>query len=198
MAYPLRSELFDRLRAQLAFRYGHAWDSQYGVTDDEAERMLYAEWTTTLAGLDEADIERGLAADALRGDEWPISVPAFAALCRGIPSLAKVQHVMARMARDEAHVSAARSPFLRLVWSKLDVYQYRRATRAESVRLIAGAYELAREHVMRGRPLPAAAEAAIGAEKPSKPTPASPEVAARYLAEMGRIVGATEPEDAPQ
>lgn len=165
-------------------RYGHAWASQYASADEDVSRLLYAEWTSTLAGLDDDDIARGLEADVLRGERWPPSAPEFAALCRGIPSLAKVQFAMRKERLD--------SPFTRLVWQKLDAFQYRRATRGDASRLVAEAYELAREHVMRGLPLPPDAAGELE-HKPEPKTPAREETVQAAFAQMHAAVGAVDP-----
>lgn len=165
-------------------RYGHAWASQYTSEDEDVSRLLYAEWTSTLAGLTDDDIARGLAADVLRGERWPPSAPEFAALCRGVPSLAAVQFAM-RKERLE-------TPFMRLVWQKLDAFQYRRASRGDAARLVAEAYELAREHTMRGLPMPTVPTGELE-HKPDPKTPAREETVRAAFAEMQAATGALDP-----
>src|SRR5699024_12222425 len=67
----------------------------------------------------------------------------YTTLFRSIPPLAAV-----RLDTDKA------SPFTRLVWQNLDGYRYKQAPADQADRLLREAYELAREHVMRGGELP--------------------------------------------
>lgn len=116
-------------------------------------------WAAALAGLSREQIDQGLAACRHRADGWPPALGEFQAMCLGVPSLARVEIEIARAAPED------RLPFTLLVWQLLDVHAFRIAPVKESKRLLAEAYELAREHVMRGGDLPAPPSAAIAQEK---------------------------------
>jgi hypothetical protein len=99
-------------------------------------------------------------------------------MCLGVPSLASV--------RSDIGVRA--TPYGRLVWSYLDGYAYRTASRDVAARMLRDAYEQARDHVMRGGALPAVT-AAIASPETSRPALAAPDVAAQYIADIDRMLG---------
>lgn len=168
------------LFARFAVRYPHVWTSQYvgdgGATDDDALALAMAEWSDALAGMSDAQIRAGFRADHLRGDHWPPGPSEFAAMCHGIPSLARVKHILAR-------VGPARTRFTRLVWSLLDTFQFTHADTKYADKLLADAYELAKAHVLSGHPLPEEPSGAIE-QKAASRTPAKPETVERAFADM--------------
>lgn len=166
----------------MATRYRHAWTSEYvgdgGEMDDRALELAMVEWSEALAGMTDAQIRAGFRADYLRADHWPPSPPEFAAMCHGIPSLARVKHILAR-------VGPARTKFTRLVWSLLDTFAFTRADAKYADKLLAEAYELAKTHVMSGYPLPEEPSGAIE-HRPAPRTPAKPETVETALASINR------------
>lgn len=152
----------------MAAIYGHRWTSSYG---DDPAGMVGDTWAAGLVGLSGAQLAKGLEACITSSDPWPPSLPDFRARCVGVPPLASV-----RLDTDKA------SPFTRLVWQNLDSYRYRQAPADQADRLLREAYELAREHVMRGGTLPEVAGEI--AQEDRKPVPASPERAAAAIAEV--------------
>lgn len=127
-------------------------------------------WATALAGMSREQIDAGLEACRHRADGWPPALGEFQAMCLGVPSLARVEIEISRAAPEN------RLPFTLLVWQLLDVHAYRIAPAKESRRLLAEAYELAREHVMRGGELPQQPTAALAQEKREPWTPPPAEV----------------------
>lgn len=156
--------------------YGHRWTAAYG---DDPERGAGETWAKGLAGLTPAQLAEGLSSCIATADPWPPTLPEFRARCLGIPPLASVR-LDARKA----------SPFTRLVWQHLDGYRYQQAPADQSDRLLREAYELAREHVMRGGALPADSPELEGPER-RKPVPASPEVAAAAMEAIRQDLGAS-------
>lgn len=172
------------LFARMAVRYPHAWASQYvgdgGETDDDALALAVAEWSDALVGITEAQIRAGLRADHLRAAHWPPGPSEFAAMCHGIPTLARVKHILAR-------VGPARTRFTRLVWSLLDTFQFKRADGKYADKLLAEAYELAKAHVMSGHPLPDEPSGSIE-HKPEPKTPAKPETVHAAFSQMAEAL----------
>ncbi len=159
-----------RLWQRMAEIYGHRWTSAYG---DDAGASAGQTWAKGLAGLSVAQIAAGLDAALASADDWPPTLPAFRSMCFGIPALAMIRAELA--ARD-----SRRSAFARLVWSRLDTHRYRTSDADKADRLLREAYDLAREHVMRGGELPPAPAAEIE-QQPEQRTPASPDVVKRHL-----------------
>lgn len=167
-----------RLWQRMADIYGHRWTSAYG---DDAGGGAGQTWARGLAGLSAAQIAKGVEAALVSADEWPPTLPAFRAMCFNIPSFAAVRLELA--AKD-----AQRSPFARLVWSNLDTHRYRHVEADKADRLLREAYEMAREHVMRGGELPEPLAELAPPEEPKRAT-VSPEVAAKAFAELQTILG---------
>jgi hypothetical protein len=141
---PLPRDLLDFVWLRMAARYGHAWVSQYGPAPDGP---VGAEWRETLGALTREQVDEGFRADAARGAEWPPSSAAFRRDCLGIPTLAKV--------RDELRPgNPAPSAFVRAVMMRVNGWDYRLASTDRGIRMVAEAYELTVEAVMRGEPLP--------------------------------------------
>lgn len=183
-------EQTDEVFQRMAARYGHAWASQYADDGSETGAQAFAlavsEWAEALAGVTEAQIRTGFRADARRGEHWPPSAPEFAVMCHGIPSLARVKHILAR-------VGPSRTRFTRLVWSLLDTFQFTRADAKYADRLLADAYELAKTHVMSGHPLPDEPSGALE-HQPEPRTPARPETVARAVREVTEKLRPKEPD----
>ena len=162
----------ETLWGRMAAIYGHRWTSSYG---DDPAGMVGDTWAAGLSGLAGGQLARGLEACVASSDPWPPSLPDFRAACLGIPPLAAV-----RLDAGKA------SPFARLVWQHLDGHRYRQSSADQSDRLLREAYELAREHVMRGGELP---EVAGEIERQERKTePASPERAAAAIAEVEALL----------
>lgn len=125
-------------------RYGHRWIAHYG---DAPDGLAGAEWRETLAGVTREMLREGFRRDAVRGDDWPPSSPAFRALCFNIPSLAEIE----RLVRPGC---AATTPFARLVMGCIDGWEYQRADSDKARRMVQDAYALARDHVLSGGELP--------------------------------------------
>lgn len=181
------SALPDALRRKLWVRmaeiYGHRWTSAYG---DDSEGGAALTWAKGLAGLSPQQIGDGVTAALASADPWPPTLPEFRRMCFDIPTLAQVRYEV-RPGQD------ATSPFARLVWSYLDSYQFRNVHQDKADRILAEAYELAVEHVMRGGELPEPSVALAPPVEP-KPVPARPEVVAEAIANLRKLYGAPESE----
>lgn len=164
--------LADYLWLHMGATYPHKWASAQG---DDPRGVAGKVWASELAGMTREQIDRGLSACRNASDPWPPSLPAFKAMCLGIPPLAAVR-------LDAGKVS----PFTRLVWQHLDAYRYKQAPSDQADRLLREAYELARGHVMRGGDLPEVAGEIEQQER--KPVPASPERAAAAIAEAEALL----------
>lgn len=163
--------ILDGFWRRMLAMYGHAWASQNG---DHAAGITAETWASCLVGIAPEQIAAGLRACLAEGAEFPPSAPRFRAMCLGIPSLAEVRY---RIRQGEA------TPFTRLLWQSIDGYRYRQASADAADRMLRDAYDLAREHVMRGNPLPEESpEIEQGAVKPAEPAP--PEVASQHLRNM--------------
>ena len=119
----------------------------------------------------------GLKACLTTSDPWPPTLPEFRARCLGIPSLQEV--------RLEIHRSE-RSPFGIMVWQQLDGYLFKQSSADKSDRMLKDAYELAREMVMRGHPLPEMPSAVIEQHEPEY-RPASKESVEGAAAEVDAL-----------
>lgn len=139
---PVLSE--DSLRTlweRMAEVYGHRWTSSFG---EDAGSGAGATWARGLGGLTRRHLAAGMSACIASADPWPPTLPEFRARCLGIPPVASVRLDVERV-----------NPFSQLVWQHLDGYRYRQAPADQADRMLREAYELAREHVMRGGTLPA-------------------------------------------
>jgi len=149
--------------------FGHRWTSAYG---EESRGTAGRLWAAELAGMSREQIDTGLSACRNAADPWPPSLPQFKAACLGIPPLPAVR-------LDGERVE----PFTVLVWSFLDGYRYRAVSADQADRMLREAYDLAREHVMRGGDLPKIA-AAIEQDDPKPPVELTPEERAERLAKL--------------
>lgn len=160
--------------------YGHAWASQNG---DQATGITAETWASCLAGVTPTQIADGLRACLAEGAEFPPSAPRFRGMCLGIPSLAMVRLEI----RGGEH-----GPFTRAVWGNLDGYRFRQSSTDLADRLLRDAYDLTREQVMRGQPLPEARQQ-IEHEEPAPVRVSTPEFVAKIAAELGLKVAGDEP-----
>jgi len=91
------------------------------------------------------------------------------------------------MVRDS--VRARRSdPFTTLVLLKLDSYLFKIADRRAQHEMLKEAYEVARDHVMRGGHLPEAAVAEISAPTSPKRVRCASQKAARHISEIESLL----------
>ena len=168
-----------RLWQRMAEIYGHRWTSGYGV---DAAGEAGATWAKGLAGLLPAQIAHGLESTLSASDDWPPTLPRFRALCMGVPSFAAVRTELDR---------GERSRFGMLVWANLDTYRYRMCDADKSDRILRDAYELAREHVLRGGTLPDLPVAAIAASEETKRPRASEETVRAACADLEKLFGSS-------
>lgn len=164
----------------MAGMFGHTWISQYGPKPDGLGGDT---WAAALSGISGAQLAQGLRETLLLASDFPPSAPRFRALCLGIPTIGAVR-------REIASRDAERSPFARLVWSFLDSYRMRHVDADKADRMVGDAYEMAREHVMRGGELPRESPA-IERSAPEPIKPASPEAVAAALKSVETLFGSS-------
>lgn len=172
----LPTDAIDALWIGMADVYGHRWTSAFGADPSTGAGST---WSIGLAGLTAQQVGQGVQACIASSEPWPPTLPEFRAMCLGIPSFAAV-----RLENGDT-----RSPFTVLVWQHLDGYAYRQASLERADRMLREAYELAREHVMRGGALPEPPAALVTQEK-REVKPASPEVAQAAIAKARELLGA--------
>jgi len=166
-----------RIWQRMAEVYGHRWTSAYG---DDAGTGAGVTWAKGLAGVSLEQIADGINAALVSADGWPPTLPEFRAQCLGIPTLAA-----AKLALNDSS-----NRFALLMWQRMDRYLHRQATQERADAMTAGAYDLAREHVMRGGALPEIPAGEV--EHKTEPRkPADPEKAAVYIAELEALLGDT-------
>lgn len=161
----------------MAAIYPHAWTSALG---DDPSGVAADTWASALSGLTPAQLAEGLRACVAEGREWPPSAGRFRAMCLGIPTLAAV-----RLQRQGKLPITA---FARMVSQHVDEYAVQRAPSAVADRMLAEAYDVARELVMRGHPLPDEPVGAIAAEAPAPSKPADPAHVSRVLGEIDQLL----------
>lgn len=180
---PIRQAALRRFWARMAAVYGYRWNSAFGDAAEDEQGVLTVAgdtWRRGLAGVTETQIGTGIAACIASTDPWPPTLPAFRAHCLGIPSLAEV-------ARAIAQPAAKHSPFVRQVWQHLNGWAFARCDQVRADRMLKGAYELARDHVMRGGALP---EPSLEIEHQQETrTPARAEIVAAEMAKMAAKFG---------
>jgi hypothetical protein len=172
-----------RLWERMTEIYGNGFTSKFG---DDALAGAGATWREGLAGLTLIQISAGVASCMASGGEWPPSLPAFKAMCLGIPRLSVVR-------ADLANTSARRQPFTLLVWGHLNSWAFRHADERLAQQLLREAYEEAREHVMRGGALPVPPPE-LPHHAPAAAKAADPAVVAAQLQAMERLLGTGVPE----
>lgn len=156
--------------------YGHRWTASFGADPDPDGAA--GTWAKGLAGINPVQLADGLKACIASSDPWPPTLPEFRAMCLGIPSLVSV--------RAEVNGKGMRTPFGMLVWERIDGYQYRQVPTKDAERMLLGAYEDAREFVMRGGELPELAYPIAHEEK--EVTPLTPEETKANLAKLQAIL----------
>lgn len=167
--------------------FGHTWSSQFGT---KPEGLGGDTWAAALSGVTAQQLAHGLRETLTLGGEFPPSAPKFRAMCLGIPSLAHVRTEI--LARD-----SRRSPFARLTLSNIDTFRFRMADADKADYLIRDAYELAREHVMRGGELPEEVTGEIEAPKPEPIKPATPEKVQAVMRDLTAVLGEEVPSQEP-
>lgn len=178
----LSESLLDNFWLRMAGMFGHTWTSQYGAAP---QGIGGDTWAAALSGVSGEQIAAGLKATLLLASDFPPSAPRFRALCFGIPSLGQV-----RVELMPGHPSPSR--FARMVWSFVDSWRYRQSSESKQDAMLREAYELARDAVMRGEPLPAEPVAAIEAPEEKAFTPARPETVAEAAARIAAALGTPE------
>jgi hypothetical protein len=172
----LSSTITRTLWVRMAEIYGHRWTSSYGESSDA--NGAAGTWAKGLSGIDSMQIAAGLKSCIVSANPWPPTLPEFRAMCLGIPTLAEM-----RLDSDKA------KPFTILVWQRLDGFRHKMANAEQADRMLRDAYEVAREHIMRGGDLPELSAAVLTSPvKPSSPV-RSPEVAAKALDELAALFG---------
>lgn len=171
-----------RIWLRMAEIYGHRWTSAYG---DDADGGAALTWAKGLSGIPVEQIAAGIESALVSADGWPPTLPEFRALCLGIPTLAA-----AKLALNDKT-----NGFARLMWMRMDRFAVRTASQERADQMVAGAYEMAREHVMRGGALPPEPLAEIAKEEPKRGA-VSPAVAKKAFAELDAILGTPDAEQA--
>jgi hypothetical protein len=174
----LHTRAIARLWLWMVDHYGHRWTSQYGT--DPVGGAAKA-WADALEGLTPTQLRCGIDACAACPNEWPPNLPAFKALCLGIPDLESV-------AADLTKPNARRQPFTLLVWQHLDTWAFRHADHRGARALLREAYDRAAEHRMRGGELPVPPPE-LTAEPPPAPKRADPAVVAAAMAAAREALG---------
>lgn len=163
---------------RMAGMFGHTWTSAYG---DNPSGIGADTWSAALADVSPTQIAHGLRETLATGAEFPPSAPRFRAMCLGVPSLASVKHILHAKQYDR---------FASLVLSKLDTYIFSRSDQKTADRLLKDAYEIARDHVMRGGNLPAEPVGRLAAPEPEeKPVRAPADVARPYVEQLAALLG---------
>lgn len=164
--------------------YGEKWPRAYGdAPQDETGELTPTgrAWAHGLAGLAGQQIATGIEACIVSASPWVPTLPEFRAACFGVPALSLVQL--------EFRNVAPRTPFGLAVWALIDGERWRLAPPDKRDHLVVCAYELTREHVIRGGQLPELPAATLEAPKKEAPKPADPAVAARAVATIRELLG---------
>lgn len=156
--------------------YGHKWTSAYG--DEAGPEGAAGTWAKGLAGVTVEQVAEGITACLVSADPWPPTLPEFRAMCLGIPTFAAVS-------ADKAKVSG----FTRLVWQNMDGHNYSLASTDKAEKMLRAAYEIAREHVMKGGDLPPPAVAELPRAHPVNYTPPTKTEMADILERARRAAG---------
>lgn len=183
----LVTDAIDALWMAMADVYGHRWTSAYGT---DPAQGAGATWARGLSGLTPEQVGQGVDACIASSEPWPPTLPEFRGMCLGVPSFAFVRD-------DLTRAPEYRHRFTLLTWRGVDGYAYRQASQDRADRMLRDAYELAREHVMRGGGLPEQPAALVTQER-REIRPAAPEVAQAAIAEARALLDAEpRPERAP-
>lgn len=187
-AKPIEPGVAREIWVKMTGIYGHRWVSAYGVSPEHADgngrsTIAGAMWTRGLAGLTKEQVRAAISRAVVSAEPFPPTLPEFRAMALGIPPLPRVQLVLERPDQQGEY-----RPFCRLVWLLLDVHQYRSGTAPSRERMLKGAYQLAREHVMALGDIPP--ESKLLERQKRERQPASPETAAHHLEKIRQLVGA--------
>jgi hypothetical protein len=164
----------ETISKRFAAMYGHKWASSF----DDADGLASDTWAKGLIGTTPKQLAHGLEACITRNDEWPPTLPEFRAMCLNVPSLAAVK-------AEFLNPQADRSRFGLLVWRTIDAHAFRHADQFSANRLLTEAYEVAREQIMRGEPLPEHPK--VLAHDPQVVRVADVQTVAKYAAELKGI-----------
>lgn len=168
----------------MAALFGHTWASQYGASPAGIGADT---WAAALADVSPAQLASGLRETLAAGSDFPPSAPRFRAMCFGIPSLASVKYIIRARQYDR---------FVALVQSRLDSYLFAHSDQKTANRLLAEAYEVAKDHVMRGGALPAVPAGQVEHEREIR-KPASPETAEAAFERIQKLLGEKDEEAPP-
>lgn len=175
---PQSASRIEALCLKMAALYGSAWTSQYG---DDPRNDAARTWAAALAGLTPDHLATGLRACVVEGAEFPPSAPRFRAMCLGIPSFEAVNLELVTLE------STYRSAFSRLVWSLIDGHAHRHARAEDAKRIRRDAYEIARERVLHGEPLPPKPIADLD-HQPMQPTAPIPRTREERIAYLSKVL----------
>ena len=145
----------DYLFAHMTSMFGHSWTSAYG---EDPRSVAGVEWAQALIGVTREQIDAGLSATRLSGEEWPPSAPKFLERCLGVPPIFVLSY--------EIRAGDALSAFAYAVMQDLDIFAWRQSNTERADRLLREAYERVRIRVMAREPLPQPPVAYIVEERP--------------------------------
>lgn len=165
----------------MAGMFGHAWVSSYGASPSGVGADT---WATALSGITPAQIGRGLRETLALGENFPPSAPKFRALCLGIPTLAQVKSRIKASEGDQFSI---------LMHKHLDVYIFARVDQKTADHMLREAYELAKDHVMRGGELPPLPVAKIAPIDEPQRKPASVDSIRKHCSDIEKILGNVDP-----
>jgi hypothetical protein len=167
--------------------FGHRWTSSHGDNFPETSGRI---WAIELAGMGQKAIARGLE-QAVRC-EWPPVLAEFKGMCRGVLPLTVVK---AQRAGD----ASSQSPFTILVGRFIDFSEWRMADHVRQEKILHGAWEMARDHVLAGKEMPIYIPAAqqLTAEDERPPPPPIMLTAEDAMAEIRRVLRIPDKQQAP-
>lgn len=131
--------------------YPGRWAPTMGDSPQHADGSLTVAgdtWARGLAGLNGAQLARGLEACLAASSGWPPTLPEFRAKALGIPTFSEVAADLVR------NKGAQRMPFTVAVWRRVDEFSYRHAPELVAEKLLNRAYQDVFDATMRGEPLP--------------------------------------------
>lgn len=159
---PLPHSALDLIGATMTSAFGTKWTTTHGDNFADTSGRI---WAIQLAGLSGAQIQRGLT-HAVR-EAWPPTLSDFKAMCLGVLPLATVE-----MQREYGEPKD-QQPFTLLVGRYIPYDQWRMADPQRRERLLAKAYEQAKEHLLQGGALPeytpASQQITLEDERPAPP-----------------------------
>lgn len=152
------SSIAEYLWLHMGGLYGCTWTRSYGT---DPERTAGREWALVVNDLTREQIDVGLEACRVSGEDWPPSAPAFRARCFGIPSFEQVR----------ADIGSKKMRFTRMVLEGLDFYLFSRSAQRDAERMLRSAYDYAVARRLDGAELPPepAGELTKDPEPPRRP-----------------------------